>query len=1009
MIGSNSTAALSFGDINSAREILSALHAKPHVIHACIYDKAGKVFASYSRDAAHIDFMPPPAHAPASAIVNHNMVLIQPIALNGRSIGTIFIEADLTDLSARLARFLEVDFLAVLTSLAVAFSLSTLLQRVISGPIRDLANTELSVSTRENYSVRARKKGDDEIGVLIDQFNGMLERIQRGDTALRDAQSELENRVAERTSYLNALIQNSPLGIVVVDPYQNVKSCNSAFEKLFNCRESDLVEKSLTVVFGDVEPLLDAHRRALGETAITLTSRLQREDQSVIDVELHTVGLMVEGKLVGSLGLYQDITVRTRAEEEMRKMETTLRRLAAIVESSDDAIISEALDGTIQTWNGGAERMYEYPAAKAIGKPINIIFNDGPEDEISSLLEKVKPAETATRFETIRVKNDGKRVHIDCTLSPVIDAAGRLVGASTIARDVTERVKAEERLQLWSRVLDQSGEGIFICDPQERILLVNKAFEKLTGFSAEEACGKTPRILQSKHHDRAFYADLWKILSETGAWQGELWNRRKSGELYAEWLSLSAISDSKGVVTHYIGIFSDITSRKRAAEQMVHLAHYDALTDLPNRLLLMDRLQQLTKAAQRRESKVAVVFIDLDRFKEVNDSLGHAAGDVLLQTLAKRFSKVVRAEDTLARMGGDEFVMVIQGLHRSQDAAIIVKQLLSCLKEPVMLNGYEHTVTASMGISVFPDDAADGQELIRNADAAMYQAKAAGRDAYQFYTSDLNRRALEMLSTENDLRRAIERQELILYYQPQVDIVSGLVVGAEALIRWNHPELGLLMPGKFVSVAEERGLIISTGSWVIEEAARQAAIWQNAGIFITVAVNVSAVQFRQKDFEQLLVNSVRRHGIIPERMELELTESIVMRDAETTVDKLDRLHALGFQLSIDDFGTGYSSLSYLRRFPINKVKIDQSFVKDEKAGVIVTTIISLARNLNLKVIAEGVETKEQLNLLREHSCDEAQGFFFSPALAPGAFEELLCEWKSKSPGCQEPAHVTSRK
>ena len=338
---------------------------------------------------------------------------------------------------------------------------------------------------------------------------------------------------------------------------------------------------------------------------------------------------------------------------------------------------------------------------------------------------------------------------LDRYSSPLIDSAGTYRGRIWYFRDITERVKAEERLQLWSRVLDQSAEGIFVCDPQERILLVNKAFEKLTGFSADEAVGKTPRILQSGRQDRAFYADMWKSVLETGTWRGEMWNRRKSGELYVEWLSISAVYDRKGAVTHYVGIFSDITVRKQAEERMVHLAHYDALTDLPNRVLLMDRLNQLTKAAQRRKSKVAVVFIDLDRFKEVNDSLGHDAGDLLLQTLAKRLSTAVRDEDTVARIGGDEFVVVFQGLHQAQDVAVLAQKLLSCLEEPVTLNGYELTVTASMGISLYPDDATNGQEMIRNADAAMYQAKGAGRNAYQFYTSDLNQRALEMLSMEN--------------------------------------------------------------------------------------------------------------------------------------------------------------------------------------------------------------------------------------------------------------------
>ena len=413
----------------------------------------------------------------------------------------------------------------------------------------------------------------------------------------------------------------------------------------------------------------------------------------------------------------------------------------------------------------------------------------------------------------------------------------------------------------------------------------------------------------------------------------------------------------------------------------------------------MDRLNQLTMAARRRKSKVAAVFIDLDRFKEVNDSLGHDAGDLLLQTLAKRLSEAVRDEDTVARLGGDEFVVVFQGVHEAQDITLLAQKLLSCLALPVTLNGCELTVTASLGISLYPDDAADGQEMIRNADAAMYQAKGEGRNAFHFYTSDLNDRATEILSMENALRRAIERQQFVLHYQPQINISSGAVVGAEALIRWNHPELGLVMPGKFISIAEERGLIVPIGNWVIEEATRQVGLWQNAGMSIPIAVNISAVQFRQKDFVEQLANSVRKQGITSSRIELELTESIIMRDAETTIKILGRLHEMGFQLAIDDFGTGFSSLNYLRRFPVDKIKIDQSFVSDmtqgESGTSIVTAVISLAHSLKLKVIAEGVQTKEQLKILRDLRCDEAQGFLFSPALVSGEFEKLFCDWKPK--------------
>ena len=698
-----------------------------------------------------------------------------------------------------------------------------------------------------------------------------------------------------------------------------------------------------------------------------------------------------DGLVAAIQGIVQDIDKRKRAEEAQHKSAEEFR---AAFEDAPFGMCLSSLDNQFLRVNQAFCQLLGYSKEELLaGGWLRLTHSDDLERSRGAVDELRSGRVASVEFEKRYIHRQGNVIWVRMRISVVRDGRGEPSYFITHIQDITERVKAEERMQLWSRVLDQSAEGIMICDPQERILLVNKAFERLTGFSAEEVLGKTPRILESGRQDRAFYADLWKSVLETGSWQGEMWNRRKNGEVYVEWLSISAVYDHKRALTHYVGIFSDITVRKRDEDRMVHLAHYDALTDLPNRVLLMDRLNQLTKAAQRRKSKVAVVFIDLDRFKEVNDSLGHDAGDVLLQTIAKRFSSVVRGEDTMARIGGDEFVAVFQNIHDGQDASIIARGLFSCLKNPVTLNGYELTVTASMGISIYPDDASDGQEMIRNADAAMYQAKGAGRNVYQFYTSDLNQRALEMLSMESDLRRAIERQEFVLYYQPQVDVISGSLVGAEALIRWRHPEFGLVMPGKFICIAEERGLIIPIGSWVIDEAARQAAVWQNAGTPIRIAVNVSAVQFRQKDFVEQVENSVRKHGIIPDNLELELTESIVMRDAETTVKILERLHNLGFQLSIDDFGTGYSSLSYLRRFPIDKIKIDQSFVRDENAGSIVLAVISLAQSLKVKVIAEGVETSEQLEILREQHCDEAQGFLFSPALVSAEFEKLVRNWK----------------
>ena len=579
--------------------------------------------------------------------------------------------------------------------------------------------------------------------------------------------------------------------------------------------------------------------------------------------------------------------------------------------------------------------------------------------------------------------------------SPMRDPQGTYLGRIWYFRDITERIHNAERVKLWSEVLDQSAEGIFICDARGRIIVVNAAFERLTGICSKKALGETPEILRTDRHDSLFYSNLRKTLFQVGAWRGEIWLPRQGAKPFIAWLSISAVRDQSGAPTHFVAIFSDITVHKQDQERMLRLAHYDALTDLPNRALLLEHLNQMTKTAERKGTKVAVIFLDLDHFKEVNDSLGHDSGDELLQTVAKRLCGSVRAgQDTVARMGGDEFVVLLPGLESTSDLATVAQKLLSCFLVPVNVKGHQLTVTASIGISVYPDDGRGVPELIRSADAAMYQAKSAGRNSFKFYTSDLQRRAMEMLSTENGLRRAIERQEFFLEYQPQVDIHTGRLVGAEALIRWNRPGTGVVMPVQFIAIAEERGLIVPIGTWVIDEVCRQAAAWQQSGtLSIPIAVNVSAVQFRQRDFVDFMVETAHKHGIHNDHLDIELTEGTVIRDPEGTAAKLKRLHDLGFHLSIDDFGTGYSSLSYLRRFSFDKIKIDRSFVLDPNATTIVAAIISLARSLNSKVIAEGVETEEQLVRLQGQNCDEAQGFLLGPAVPALEFAESVAEWE----------------
>jgi diguanylate cyclase (GGDEF)-like protein/PAS domain S-box-containing protein len=564
--------------------------------------------------------------------------------------------------------------------------------------------------------------------------------------------------------------------------------------------------------------------------------------------------------------------------------------------------------------------------------------------------------------------------------------------------DITERLAAEERMRLWTSVLERSMEGIMICDPKGLIIAVNPAFERVTGFTRQEAVGKTPRILRSGRQDARFYADMWQKIGTTGQWSGEIWNRRKNGELYVEWMALNAVYDPSGTVTHYISIFSDVTERKSAEDKLRYLAHYDALTDLPNRSLLLHQLEQLIELAHRGGLRLAVLFLDLDRFKNINDSMGHEAGDQLLQAIARRIKSTVRHSDTVARMGGDEFVIVLSQLQHPDDAARFAGELLATVGRPLMLGDQELSVSASIGVSVFPEDGAQAGDLMRNADTAMYRAKSGGRNRYEFYAHEMNEHAVERLQTENALRLAIDSQELVLHYQPQINLASGTIVGAEALVRWRRSGVGLVLPSEFIPLAEECGLIVNIGYWVVREALRQIKAWDAAGVpAVTIAVNVSAREFHQRGFVESLTQAIHDNAVEPGRLELELTESVIVQDIEATAAILDRLHELGIRVSLDDFGTGYSSLNYLRRFPIDKIKIDQSFVGEitgePKSVRLVQAIIALARSFGMKVIAEGVKTREQLAALRAERCEEVQGCLVSPAIEPAQFERLLRGWK----------------
>ncbi|MGC2513696.1 MAG: PAS domain S-box protein [Terriglobales bacterium] len=793
-------------------------------------------------------------------------------------------------------------------------------------------------------------------------------------------------------------------------------------------------------------------------------------------------------------------------------------RFAALVQQSDDAIISTDLDGTVTSWNRGAEQTYGYSAAEALGRHISFCYPPERRTKVNAFLQRIANGEAIERFDTQRLKKDGTLIDVSLSVSAIEDETGKIVGVSGIARDVTARRRTARQLQLQSAALEAAANGIVITDRQGTIVWANHSFTRMTGYSNQEIVGKNPRLLKSEEQPDSCYAKLWSTISSGKVWQGEIVNRRKDGTTYTEemtitpvtqetgsetdtyfiaikrditerkkaeeelqrlasivefsedaiigknidgvitsWnrgaekiygytrdevvgrdlsfllpperqaeiqaimervlsgqsiecletqrltrtgsaidvsLSVSPIKDASGHIAGASTIARDITQRKVAEKQVQFLAYYDALTGLPNRTLLQDRLAKALASARRQKNKVALLFLDLDRFKTINDSLGHSVGDLVLQQVAERLKKWGREQDTVARVGGDEFLIVLTAVKEPADAAVAAERLMDTMTAEFIAQGRSLSISCSIGIGIFPEHGTDGETLIKNADAAMYCAKENGRNNFQFFTKEMNAQAVERLMMESGLRLALAKKELFLMYQPQIEIATGRITGLEALLRWQHPELGLVPPDKFIRIAENSGMIMPIGEWVLRTACSQARKWQDEGFLaVPVAVNVSAVQFRQAGFCELIGRVLYETGLDPQYLELELTESLLLSNADTMFSVLQDLRAMGLKLAIDDFGTGYSSLSYLRQFPVGKLKIDRSFIRDVVVNpddaAIATAIIGMAKSLNLKVIAEGVEEEAQMSFLRARQCDEIQGYYFSKPLAVDKVAEKL--------------------
>jgi len=561
-------------------------------------------------------------------------------------------------------------------------------------------------------------------------------------------------------------------------------------------------------------------------------------------------------------------------------------------------------------------------------------------------------------------------------------------------RHEVERTVTETELRKLSRAVEQSATSVLITNVQGEIQYVNPKFCEVTGYALTEVLGKTPRILKSGETDLSVYQEMWAALLAGKEWRGEYKNRKKNGELFWCLESISGIKDSEGAVTHFVAVIEDISERKFNEETIRHLAYFDPLTELPNRRHFQEQLEQATAWCSRSDCQLALLYIDLDRFKTANDTLGHAVGDELLKIIGQRLVQGLREGDIVARLGGDEFAVIATNIHRSEDAANVAEKIIEGVRQPLIINGHELYITTSVGISLYPADTADLDELVKNADIALYHAKERGKNTFQFYSEKINELTVDRLRIESDLRKAIERSELFLEFQPQIDLNTGQVYGVEALLRWQHPVHGLIPPGKFIPLAEETNLIVPIGDWVIQTACQQLKKWDDAGLSpLSMAVNLSAVQFRREGFLDSIRRMLEESGVDSGRLELEITESALMKNPEEAGSILRSLREMGVKVSIDDFGTGYSSLSYLKRFPVSILKIDQSFVReivnssDDQA--IAEAVIALAKGMNLMVVAEGVETETQLKILKVLECDKVQGYFFSRPISPDAIASFV--------------------
>ncbi len=768
------------------------------------------------------------------------------------------------------------------------------------------------------------------------------------------------------------LIEWSPLAMVVHYGGEIIYANPAALSLVGATRAQQVIgTKVLGWVLPEFHDVVVARTKSvLQDGGITppMEQKFFRVDGSQIDIETQSTRVLFDGKVAVSVAL-TDITERKHALDVAKQYQ-------AVIQASMDGFWITDGEGCVIEANDAICKMHGYTRDELIGMHIPELEADET-PELAAAHMRTMMQSGHVRFEARHRRKDQSVFYVDVSVLFVPALGNRFYA---FVRDITALKLNQERLQVAANVFENAREGIVVTDESGRIIEVNQAFSRITGYTRSEVLGRNPSLLKSGRHTEDFYAAMWNALTVQGHWSGEIWNRRKSGEVYPELITISAVLDTHGHVKQYVGLFSDITKAKEHESRLDQIAHFDPLTNLPNRLLLADRLQQAMMHAQRRARKVAILYVDLDGFKSINDAHGHDVGDYLLIHVADRMKHALRDGDTLSRIGGDEFVAVLNDLDGTADSINLLTRLLVAASEPLAHDTHQVHVTASVGATFYPQtEDIDAEQLLRQADHAMYQAKIAGKNRYHLFDDDKDQSSRGLHESLDRLRRALYGKELLLHYQPKVNMRTGAIEGVEALIRWRHPDRGLLPPAAFLPILENQPLAVDLGDWVIRSCLDQMAQWQKTGLRLAVSANVSALQLQQPDFVEKLKNELTKHTeLVRHQLSLEVLETSALEDLVQVAKVIRECKKLGVDFSLDDFGTGYSSLTYLRRLPVTQLKIDQSFVRDmlEDADdlAILKGVIGLARAFNREVIAEGVETLAHGQALLALGCELAQGY-----------------------------------